>query len=64
MNNTKAPTVYVLIRIYKLQTNKDDNEPYYSLLEEAIRSVDENAKVYDGIVKMVVNDDKIGRAHV
>lgn len=57
INNTKTPAIYVLIRIYKLQTNKDDNEPYYSLLEEAIRSVDENAKVYDGIVKIVVNDD-------
>lgn len=57
INNTKTPAIYVLIRIYKLQTNKDDNEPYYSLLEEAIRSVDENAKVYDGIVKIVANED-------
>ena len=57
MNNTKTPAIYVLIRIYKLQTNNDDNEPYYSLLEQSIRSVEDNAKFYDGIVKIVVNDD-------
>ncbi len=57
MTNTKKKAIYVLIRIYKLRTNNDNNEPYYSLLEEAIRSVEDNAQFYDGIVKMVVNDD-------
>lgn len=41
INNTKTPAIYVLIRIYKLQTNNDDNEPYYSLLKKAICSVEE-----------------------
>uniref|UniRef100_UPI0040294F0E hypothetical protein n=1 Tax=Candidatus Cryptobacteroides bacterium TaxID=3085639 RepID=UPI0040294F0E len=57
INNTKTPAIYVLIRIYKLQTNNDDNEPYYSLLEKAICSVEENAVAYNGSVKIVANED-------
>lgn len=56
-NSTLLPTIYVLMRTYKPPMSDSLNMVYYGLLEDAIRSVENNSKVYQGHVKLIINDD-------
>lgn len=55
---TSLPTVYVLMRTFR-SPEKDNHDvaEYYAIFEDAIDSVEKNSAAYEGVVRLVINDD-------